>query len=240
VLGTESNVCGSLFFDGEEQGVTSATGALCFDRAAGTYPIRWFIDAPAAGLSDSVRVSYCLGGAADCQPTQAVPQAMLRPTIGAADPGAHCSVHADCDDGLACLQRRGGICVDRYTPIRDCDVNTDCTSGLLCSQRGECTPPDESCLDNADCMPNWLCTSAHACVPKTCDSLDPSENPCLKPENFGQRRASMRGPFMRRQRIRRRLRHLPRRKFVRERELRRRAECGDRTRAARAAGSAVN
>lgn len=186
VLGTESDVCGSLFFDAEEQAVTSATGALCFDRAAGIYPIRWFIDAPAAGLSDSVRVSYCLGGAAECQPTQAVPQSMLRPTIGAGEPGVQCSVASDCDDGLTCLRSRGGICADPYTPVRDCDVDADCASGLVCSQRGECSPPDESCSDNADCMTDWLCTSAHVCVPKICSSLDPDENPCLKPENFGQ------------------------------------------------------
>jgi RHS repeat-associated protein len=189
VQGTESNVCGALFFDAEEQAVTSATGTLCFDRAAGIYPVRWFIDAPAAGLADSVRVSYCPGGAAECQPTQAIPQAMLRPTIGAGEPGVKCSVNADCVDGLACLRSRGGVCVDPYTPIRDCDVNADCATLLLCSQRGECTPPGESCSDNADCTPDWLCTSARACVPKNCSSLDPDENPCLKPENFGKQTA---------------------------------------------------
>jgi RHS repeat-associated protein len=131
-LPATAGVCGAIFVNGATEGITSASVAQCVDLEAGIYPIRWFIQAPAAGVLDRISVAYCFGGDEDCTATATIPQRMLRPehvTSGL------CSTQADCLTSQYCAST--GHCTDNGSiGSGGCRDDEDCAAPLICGQAG--------------------------------------------------------------------------------------------------------
>ena len=94
VTSDTTGACGSAFFNNATTGFTSASGAQCFNVAAGVYPIRWFYET-SGGPKTNFKVSYCHGGSQTCTPTVSVPSRMLRTQAPTCNAG-------NCGDGNVC------------------------------------------------------------------------------------------------------------------------------------------
>jgi len=78
ITGTAIGGCASLFFDADAIAAQTGTGARCYDRTAGDYPIMWHYNMTRGAIS-SVHLRYCFGGQGPCTPSAILPARMLRP-----------------------------------------------------------------------------------------------------------------------------------------------------------------
>jgi len=153
-------VCASMFLNGANEGVNAATGAQCFDLEAGTYPIRWFVDKTKSSMGpgdNDFRLAYCYGNGSTCTPTQAIPQAMLRPDYAAPDT---CNSNADCLTGTGCVAGHCQCVDDCQT--RACGAVSRC--GSVCSILDSACVPDTSTCGTAHVNDGNQCTA------DTCDA----------------------------------------------------------------------
>jgi RHS repeat-associated protein len=149
------SVCGSLFLNGATAGVTTASGAQCFDLSSGVYPIRWFIHAAQANPSDQIKVAYCLASGASCEPIDAIPQAMLRPVF---QPSGSCGVDADCVPSQHCNE--GHVCADCVPRCDGKSCLADDGCGHSCP--GPCEVGSAGCQTDADCAQPLVCAPSGA------------------------------------------------------------------------------
>ena len=194
VTSDTTGACGSAFFNNATTGLTSASGAQCFNVAAGVYPIRWFYET-SGGPKTNFKVSYCHGGSQTCTPTVSVPSRMLRTQAPTCNP-------SNCGDGNVCNGVEtcvSGSCVPGTPPIVD-DQNP-CTTDACHPTNGVTHTP---VANGTSCEDGNLCTNSSACQagscvggnPVVCTALDqchdagtcnPGDRRLLEPEQAERR-----------------------------------------------------
>ncbi len=171
----ESHTSGALLFAQETSSITFSSGDRCFNLQPGIYPIRWFYEVVPLGVecepnhgdcevNREFSVNYCFGGAKKCEPSAAIPTAMLRPDAGGSGGGgAGCTSASACSASCPCGSGR------------ECTLDRDCTSGLVCAK------------DNG--ARYGLARTADVCMPAACSLMSHTvgcgspEAPCGTCEN---------------------------------------------------------
>jgi hypothetical protein len=78
IAGSAAEGCAALYFDAESAPVQTGQGALCYERAAGAYPLLWHYTMD-NGSASALHLRYCAAASgARCTPSAALPARMLR------------------------------------------------------------------------------------------------------------------------------------------------------------------